>query len=319
MVKIDTGHLSFWALSGSHLKMHFYYWMKKKYLPSKVVLTARCSPVPWSAWEQAQRLTQCVTKLCFCYRLKSEVPTENDWRKKPEQGEHNQCFLVYASRVFSCLMTVLMKCISQYQSLFSGILTNIISDAVSLLESAGFFSFSCFFLLKAGICYWLQKNKCSLGLILLLSACTLSPFQSRFRVRDFDFQLPHPRKSMELAVRSALRGASLLAGAGLNCTKSVICKGAKARFSCESILGGEDLCSDKDREVLHCTPVRGTGRTSRGRAEVCSPGNPDTDSMSLRGFFMLQNHCFLFSDGFLEGRNKKEVSDLKASLIILSV
>lgn len=67
---------------------------------------------------------------------------------------------------------------------------------------------------------------------------------------------------MELVVQSAFRWASLHAGAGLSCTKSVICKGAEARFSCEFILGGEDLCSDEDREVLHCIPVRGTGRTS---------------------------------------------------------
>lgn len=191
-----------------------------------------------------------------------------------------------------------------------------------LLETGGFFPFGWFFLLKAGICYWLQKSKYNLGLILLLSACTLSPFLSLVSgVKDFYSQLLHAQNVLEVNGTCGpvcIQRSITACWSRASCTKSVICKGVKARFSCEFILGGEDLCSDKDREVLHCTPVRGTGRTSWGRAED-SPGNPDTDSMSVRGFLMLENCCFLFSDGCLEGRNKKEVSDLKASLIIHSV
>lgn len=112
---------------------------------------------------------------------------------------------------------------------------------------------------------------------------------------------------MDLVDSRAFRWASLRgkAGPSWHSTKSVTCEGGKTTFSCEFIMGGEDLQSGKDKEGLCCIPVGEVWRTDalRQTSEVCSPGNPGTAAWHSWVVMKLKS---LFSDGYLEGRNKKK-------------
>lgn len=318
MVKIDTDNFSFSALFLDHtLKCTFI--TEWRISRSPVGLCSHPGALLYpgvpvtrpKGWHN-------VWLSCACYRLKNEVPTKNEWRKKPEQGAENQFFLVCASWIFSCLMTVLMKCyslgISKYQSLFTGILTNIISDAVSLLESGEFF-------LSVGFSSWklvsvIDYRKANV--VWVQFSCWVPAHWGHFSLLFqesgiFILSYHIHRSKWNLWSNLPLEGHHCMLKQGWVTLNQWFAKGLRPG-SAVNLSWVERICAVISTD---CTVLLWEGLGGY-RAEVCSPGNPDTDSMSLRVFLMSETCYILFSDGCLEGRNKKEVSDLKASIIIHS-
>ena len=150
-----------------------------------------------------------------------------------------------------------------------------------------------------------------------MSVCKLSPFhlsfsQSGISILWYHIHATHWKSVISWSnVLSGGHHGVLKEGWVAHSMKSVICEGAKIRFSHEFIMGGEDLQSDNEwggvvlnsckRDLKDNLSHWGRHAGSAALA-ILIP----TACHSSFFFWSLKSCFFLFSGGCLEGRNKKK-------------
>lgn len=177
--------------------------------------------------DHAQTFTKMYdSKLHFCNRLKSEIPTkisEEAWAVMRQSAFHWSM----PAKSFYIYVTITMKCcrcnISKDHRLFKNIFTNTVSANVSLLDSGLFWFFLSvvFFPVKADPHYWLQKSRCDPVLIpecLQIEPISISCFSSQGFPSSGTTSTKHSGSEWILWSNGALRWVSLRANAGLSCT-----------------------------------------------------------------------------------------------------